>query len=131
MRAALLALSRLAGGGLLACCAVSAHAEVDLKQAAAMFATHCSECHSVKEGKDKKGPSLFGIVGRKAATNPSFFYSEPMRASGLTWNAAALDRYITAPGTAVPGGKMKYDGLAKADERELVIQYLASVSTGH
>ena len=31
-----------------------------------VFATECAECHSVREGKNKKGPTLFAIVGRKA-----------------------------------------------------------------
>jgi len=106
----------------------AAHAQVDLKKAAGLFATHCSECHSVKEGKDKKGPSLFAIVGRKSATVPGFVYSDALRQSGLVWSPAVLDRYIAAPAATVPGGKMKYDGLGDAQERTLLIEYLTSVS---
>jgi cytochrome c len=50
-----------------------------------VFATECAECHSVREGKNKKGPSLFGVVGRKAATVPDASYSDALKASGITW----------------------------------------------
>ncbi|MEX8495991.1 cytochrome c family protein [Sphaerotilus sp.] len=108
-----------------------AQATVDLKKAAGLFATHCSECHSVKEGKDKKGPSLFAVIGRKAGVVPGFVYSDALRQSGLVWSPAVLDRYIASPAGTVPGGKMKYDGLAEAPDRALVIAYLTSVSGPH
>lgn len=121
-RGTLLALAALGGPAFV-------HAQAsDLKQAAGLFATHCSECHSVKEGKDKKGPSLFGIVGRKAAQAPGFSYSDAMKQSGLTWTPATLDSYVTLPAKAVPGGKMKYDGLPSAEERAQIIQYLSSIT---
>lgn len=93
----------------------------------ALFATHCAECHSVREGKDKKGPSLFGIVGKAAAANAGFVYSEALRRSAIQWNAEALDAYIEAPARRVPGGKMKFDGLPDAAERKALITYLAGI----
>jgi cytochrome c len=107
------------------------HAQTDLKRAAGLFATHCSECHSVKEGKDKKGPSLFGILGRRAAQVPGFVYSDALKQSGLVWTPDVLDRYLTAPATVVPGGKMKYDGSATAPERAIIIEYLGTIGHAH
>jgi cytochrome c len=106
--------------------ASGAHAQSgDVTKGAALFATHCSECHSMKEGKDKKGPSLFNIFGTKAAQHQSFSYSDAMRNGQLTWNAETLSNYIANPKKTVPGGKMKYDGLENATERADLIAYLA------
>lgn len=103
------------------------HAQ-DVSKGAALFATHCAECHSMKEGKDKKGPSLFSTFGGKAAQRPSFAYSDALRSSQIVWNAETLSRYITNPKATVPGGKMKYDGLDNAAERADLIAYLANPS---
>jgi len=96
-------------------------------QGASVFDTECSDCHSVTAGKNKKGPSLFGVVGRTPATIENFKYSDAMRANHTTWSAEQLDAYITAPKRVVPGGKMKYDGLANATERADLIAYLSGL----
>lgn len=95
---------------------------------AALFATHCAECHSLKEGKDKKGPSLFGTAGKPAGGRPGFLYSEPLRSSGLVWTPEVLDAYIAAPRKKIPGGWMKFDGLPDAAERAALVAYLAQVA---
>jgi len=98
----------------------------DATRGAALFATHCSECHSMKEGKNKKGPSLFATFGARAAQREGFAYSDALKASQLVWNADTLSRYLTDPRATVPGGKMKYDGLPSAAERADLIAYLAA-----
>lgn len=95
---------------------------------AAVFATHCAECHSLKEGKDKKGPSLFASFGKPAGGRSGFVYSDALKASGLVWTAETLDTYIAAPGKKLPGGKMKFDGLPDATERAALVAYLASLA---
>ena len=121
MRAAL-ALMLLAAGAPFGSAAVAANAD----RGADLFDTNCAECHSVaKTLKNKKGPSLFGIVGRAAASVAGFEYSEALRSAGGSWDEARLDRYLSNPKALVPGGKMKFDGLAKADERADVIAFLA------
>ena len=97
----------------------------DARKGAALFASHCAECHSMKDGKHKKGPSLFLTIGTKAGQQPGFSYSEAMKDSNLTWTAESLARYITNPKVALPGGKMKYDGMDAASERTDLIAYLA------
>ncbi|MFO1340799.1 MAG: c-type cytochrome [Burkholderiaceae bacterium] len=114
------------GLGLLAA-AGAAHAAGDAKRGADTFAEECGDCHSPKPGKAKKGPPLFGVVGRAAATGPDFVYSDAMKASGITWSPDRIDTYITLPKKAVPGGKMKYDGLADAAARADVIAYLQTL----
>ena len=100
----------------------------DAAAGAKVFATECSDCHSVREGKDKKGPSLHGIVGAKAAQRAGFVYSDSLRNSGLVWEPDTIANYVTNPKKAVPGGKMKYDGLPDAKQREDLIAYLVSAT---
>ena len=98
----------------------------DVSKGSALFATHCAECHSMKEGKSKKGPSLFATFGSKAGQHEGFAYSDALKNSQLVWNAETLSRYLASPKTAVPGGKMKYDGLDNAKDRTDLMAYLAN-----
>jgi cytochrome c len=93
-----------------------------------LFDQECADCHSVKPGKNKKGPSLAGIIGRKSASIGEFSgYSEALKASGLTWTPDNLNSYVKAPKGLVAGGKMKYDGLADDKARADLLAYLASL----
>lgn len=86
----------------------------------------CQACHSLEPGKNGLGPSLAGIVGKKASTAPNFNYSSAMMASNLTWDAATLDAYLADPQKSVPGNKMPFPGLKTENERKTVIAYLAA-----
>jgi cytochrome c len=101
----------------------AAHAG-DANHGARVFKEECAECHSASPGKNKKGPTLFAVVGRNAGSVPDFVYSEAMKNSGLTWTPDRLDAYIAAPRKQVRGGKMKYDGLDDASARADLIEYL-------
>ncbi|MGH6785799.1 MAG: c-type cytochrome [Novosphingobium sp.] len=90
-------------------------------------AVQCKVCHSFVPGTNGVGPSLAGVVGRKAGTAAGFAYSPAMKGSGLTWDEATLDAYLTAPMKTVPGTKMVYAGLADAAKRKELIDWLATV----
>jgi cytochrome c len=105
----------------------AAHAAGDPKKGADVFAGECGDCHSPKEGKAKKGPPLFGVVGRKAGEVADFAYSDAMKQASWAWTADKIDAYITHPKKVVPGGKMKYDGLDDANARADVIAYIQSL----
>jgi cytochrome c len=92
-----------------------------------VFEEECSDCHSVVSGKNKKGPSLFNIVGRQSASIADFNYSSAMKAKNVVWSPEAIAEYIQAPKKSVPGGKMKYDGLDDAKAREDVVSFLATL----
>jgi len=93
-----------------------------------VFKSECAECHSVKEGTNKKGPSLFGIVGRKAGSIGDFNYSDAMRNSGKTWTPDELHGYLSQPAKqAIAGSKMKYDGLDNAKDLDDLLSYLATL----
>ncbi len=88
----------------------------------------CKACHQVGEkAKNAVGPVLNGIVGRPAGSFEGFKYSEAMKASGLTWDAAALDEYLKDPKAKVPGNKMTYAGLKDDTKRADLIAYLSQI----
>lgn len=84
----------------------------------------CAACHSMSPGVNGLGPSLAGIVGRKAGTLPGFNYSRAMKASGITWDAASLDAYIANPQQKVPGNHMPFAGMSDAQQRAALVDFL-------
>ncbi|MEG3148144.1 cytochrome c family protein [Sphingomonas sp. RT2P30] len=82
----------------------------------------CKTCHEFD--KNKIGPMLKGIVGRKAGTVAGFSYSDANKNSGITWSAEKLFQYLEKPMRVVPGTKMTYAGLSDAQKRADVIAYL-------
>ncbi|GAA0920432.1 c-type cytochrome [Rothia nasimurium] len=94
-----------------------------------VFKTECAECHSVKEGRNKKGPSLFGVVGRKAATLPDYDYSDALRGQTTwVWTPEQLHTYLSQPAShANPGTRMKYDGLSDPKQLDDLISYLGTL----
>ncbi|MBS0249526.1 MAG: c-type cytochrome [Proteobacteria bacterium] len=90
------------------------------------FNGHCRECHSFDKGDNRIGPTLYGVVGRKAGTVPGFTYSESLKDSGITWNEKNLNQWITNPNAVVPGNNMGaiFSGLADAKERAKIIEFL-------
>ena len=103
-----------------------AHASSDIRHGADVFETQCAECHSAKPGRNKKGPSLFGVVGRPAASVADYAYSEAMRANAQTWTPERLDAYLVYPRKVVPGTKMKFDGLDDTRDRADLIAFLTA-----
>ena len=73
------------------------------------------------------GPSLAGVGGRRAGSLPGYAYSQALRDSGLTWNAASLDRWLTSPQRTVPGTRMPFAGIADPTARKAVINYLLAL----
>jgi cytochrome c2 len=98
----------------------------DVKHGATVFATYCAMCHSTQAGRNVMGPSLHGVVGRKAGTEAGFNYSPAMQSSGVVWTNANLDSYLTAPKTLVPNNRMSFPGLHAAGDRADLIAYLAT-----
>ena len=87
----------------------------------------CAACHSTERGEHGIGPSLAGVFGRRAGTVAGFEFSQAMKDSGLTWNQANLDRYLTDPRGVVPGTTMAYNGVKDAAQRQAVINYLKTL----
>lgn len=100
----------------------------DANAGADVFKSECAECHSPRQGKNKKGPSLFGIVGRAAGTAPDYRYSDALKQAHWTWTADKLHEYLSQPAKqANPGTRMKYDGLDDPKQLEDLITYLGTL----
>jgi cytochrome c len=85
----------------------------------------CKVCHQIGEGAHNMvGPSLNGVVGRKAGTFPGYNYSDANKNSGITWDEATLMVYLHDPRAKVPGTKMTFPGLSSDDDIKNVIAYL-------
>ncbi|HZP99831.1 MAG TPA: cytochrome c family protein [Reyranella sp.] len=97
------------------------------KAGEASFKRQCIGCHAVEAGKNKVGPSVFGVVGRKAATAEGFSYSTALKDKGVTWTDDTLDKYLNDPKGFAPGNKMAFAGVKKADERKQIIAYLKTL----
>jgi nitrite reductase (NO-forming) len=85
----------------------------------------CQACHSMEPGKNMLGPSLSGIIGRKAGTEAGYNYSPAMKSAGIVWSQDTLDKYLADPAKVVPGNKMPFPGLKTDHDRADVIAYLA------
>ena len=90
----------------------------------------CQACHSMEPGKTLLGPSLAGIVGRKAGADASYNYSPPMKQANVVWDAKSLDAYLADPQKVVPGNKMPFPGLKTEQDRADVIAFFASAGGG-
>lgn len=96
----------------------------DAKRGQKLF-DECAACHSPdRAAKDTVGPSLHGVVGRKAGEGADFRYSPAMKRSGITWDAQTLNNFIADPQKLVPGNRMPYSGLPEAKDRADLIAYL-------
>ncbi len=97
---------------------------VDYKRGKLLF-IQCRACHELKPGAEPKvGPNLAGMFGRKAGSGVGFSYSAALRAASFSWDAAALDRWLTKPSAVVPGNVMAFVGIPDAKNRAALISYL-------
>ena len=86
----------------------------------------CAVCHSI-DGTNGVGPTLKGVIGRKAGTVPGFRYSRAMKSSEVTWDDKSLDAYLSDPQGFIPGNVMPFSGVADASERMAIIAYLKTL----
>ncbi len=85
----------------------------------------CRSCHTTAPGGPSiTGPNLHNVFGRKAGTLAEYKYSDALKASGLTWDAATLDAWVADPHALVKGAKMTFVGLKDAKARIDLVAYL-------
>ena len=81
-------------------------------------------CHSLKEGENKVGPSLYSKIGKTAGQVPGFNYSTANKSSGAVWTEEVLFKYLKNPRAFMPGTKMAFAGIPDPQKRADVIAYL-------
>ncbi len=84
----------------------------------------CMTCHTVQEGRNNVGPSLYGIVGSESGTGPGFKYSDANLNSNVTWTEENLFAYLEKPTEFIPGTIMAFAGLRNPQDRADLIAYL-------
>lgn len=104
---------------------LAAHAQTAQEGKAAFVA--CGGCHSVDGSAKPTGPTLKGVVGRKAASVAAYRnYSAALRASKITWTAQELDAYLKAPAARVKGTTMMI-ATPDAKRRKAIVAYLTTL----
>ena len=92
-----------------------------------VFAARCAACHAAQPGQNKIGPSLSGIVGSKAGAVSGFNFSPAMKNANVTWDDAALDKFLANPTGFIHGTRM-FVGLPSESDRANVIAYLNTLN---
>lgn len=100
-------------------------AAADAAKGEAVF-KKCAACHKI-DGSNAVGPHLENVVNRPIGTVEGFAYSDPMAGHGGDWTPENLYHFLTKPSAFVPGTKMSFAGLPKADDRANVIAYLETL----
>ena len=85
----------------------------------------CLPCHAVGEdAKNKVGPVLNGLEGRKSGTIEGYNYTEANKNSGITWDEATFKEYIADPRAKIKGTKMVFAGIKNENEAASLWAYL-------
>ena len=118
-------LSVFVAGAVALLAASGAWADGNAKKGKRVF-NKCKTCHVLDKEKNRIGPHLVGLFGRKAGSVAGFKYSKAMLGSGIVWDEKTIADYVANPKKFLPGNKMVFPGLKKEDQREDLIAYLKS-----
>jgi len=86
----------------------------------------CLPCHDIgDDARNKVGPVLNGLAGRKSGTVEGFSYSDANKNSGITWDEATFKDYIKDPRAKIPGTKMIFPGIKNEKEADNLWAYIS------
>ncbi len=109
----------------------TAHADDKLIKKGAKVFKKCKACHAVgPDAKNKVGPQLNGLIGRKLGASDGFAYSDALKAKaaeGLVWDEANLTAFLKKPRDFMPGTKMAFPGLRKEKDQKAILAYFKSL----
>ena len=91
------------------------------------FARKCSICHTLdRDGRNRAGPTLWGLFGRPAGTVEGYTYSDALNASDIVWEAETINRlFDEGPDHYTPGSKMPMQRITGLQDRQDLIEFLA------
>ncbi|ULT88645.1 hypothetical protein L3Y34_007691 [Caenorhabditis briggsae] len=98
--------------------------EGDYEKGKKIFKQRCEQCHVVNSLQTKTGPTLNGVIGRQSGQVAGFDYSAANKNKGVVWDRQTLFEYLADPKKYIPGTKMVFAGLKKADERADLIKFI-------
>lgn len=87
----------------------------------------CAACHKLEAASSELGPSLIGIVGRRAGTRDDFRYSRALMRARFVWDEAALDGFLADPQAFITGTRMPFAGIPDKTGRTNLISYLGTL----
>lgn len=96
----------------------------DVEKGKAVF-EQCAACHALDGTGDYDGPTLKGVIGRKAGSLEDYRYSAAMKRSDVVWDAVTLDEYVADPQVFIPGNRMAFAGISDKIQRDDLIAFLA------
>lgn len=100
------------------------YVEADPERGRSLY-LQCRACHAIEAGGPTlAGPNLHGVFGRPAGSVPDFPYSEVLRDAGFVWTPRAMDSWITNPYLFLPGNRMSYAGMRRAEDRRDLIAWM-------
>jgi cytochrome c len=115
-------------GAVLATAIGAGAARADDADTAKAFHQWCARCHNEKAaGTSTYGPSLAGVVGRKAAQVAGYAYSDALKTSGLVWDEPTLRNWMAANDSMVPGTRMRHVGVENPKDQDAIIAYLKAL----
>lgn len=92
-----------------------------------LFVHRCHVCHSEDPEAKTYGPSLVGVVGRKAGSVEGYAYSDALKNSGIVWTEAAIKAWMADNTSIMPGTRMRHVGIKDPTEQEFILAYLKSL----
>jgi cytochrome c len=110
---------------LIGTAANTAQADADTARGQVLFSRACIACHSLEPNKNMTGPSLSGVLGRKAGTLSSFSrYSRALKSADVIWTDQTLDTWLKDPKAFIPGNHMMFPGLPDDQARADIVAFL-------
>ena len=117
-------MAMVAAFGFLSSLGTAAAQSGDAAKGERVFA-QCKACHTVeKGGRNGIGPNLFGIFGSKAGVVEGFNFSDALKASGIVWDDRTMAEFLKDPKGRIPGNKMVFAGIRRADQLDDLLAYL-------
>jgi cytochrome c len=98
--------------------AASSASAGDAVHGAELYDSRCVACHS--PDANRVGPKHRGVFGRKAGSLPDFNYSKAVKNSGVVWDEATLEKWLTNPQSLIPGQRMNFKVADPADRADLI-----------